>query len=67
MSDQNNNRQDPAGPDIVVRSIGKATTVGELRKLLEGFSDDTSFGFRNQPLQVLHEVNNSNNIFICFQ
>lgn len=67
MSNQNNNRQDAAGPDIVVLSLGKATTVVELRKLLEGYSNDTSFGFRNQPLQVLHEVNNSNNIFICFQ
>lgn len=49
-----------------VRSLGKATTVGQLRMLLEGYSDNTSFSFRNQSLPVLHVVNNLNNTFHTF-
>jgi hypothetical protein len=51
----------------VVRSLGEATTVGELRQLLEGYSDDISFGFRNQPMQALYEVRHPDVVFVCFQ
>ena len=51
----------------VVRSLGEATTVGELKQLLEGYSDDTSFGFRNQAMQGLYEVRYPDVVFVCFQ
>ncbi len=41
----------------VVTLLGTPTTVGELKALLANYSDDTSFGFRNQPIQSLHEIN----------
>lgn len=36
--------------------LGEATTVGQMRKLLEKYADNISFGFRNQPMQTLYEV-----------
>lgn len=47
--------------------LGEARTVGELKKLLEGYDDKTSFGFRNQPLQALHELRYDNEKYIVFQ
>ncbi len=41
---------------VKVSRIGIAITIGELRKLIENYSDETSFGFRNQPLQTLFSV-----------
>lgn len=50
--------------------LGVATTVGELRKLIEQYPDETSFGFRNQPMQALYEVDTScgqlNELYVVF-
>ena len=51
----------------VVRSLGVATTIGELKKLIENYTDQTSFGFRNQPMQELHEVIYTDAVYIVFQ
>lgn len=37
--------------------LGIATTVGELKKLIADYPDDISFGFQNQPMQELIEIN----------
>lgn len=34
--------------------LGYVTNVGELKKILSGFADDTALGFINQPQQALH-------------
>ena len=47
--------------------LGVATTIGELRKMIEIYPDDTSFGFRNQPMQELCEVKYSDVTFVVFQ
>ena len=64
---------DPASPgkdDNVIttkfRTLGKAVTVGELKKLLDSYPDETSFGFRNQPLQELYEVVMNGETFVVF-
>ena len=38
--------------------LGKPTTIGELKKLIEKYDDSVSFGFRNQALQELVDINN---------
>lgn len=39
-----------------VKPLGTPTTIGELKLLINGYDDDVSFGFRNQPLQTLYEL-----------
>jgi hypothetical protein len=51
----------------VVRSLGRAYSIGQLRKLIEPYSNGMSFGFRNQPMQTLYEVEYTNVTFVCFQ
>lgn len=58
---------DPCTLQSVVRSLGVATTIGELKKLIENYPDETSFGFRNQPMQELHEVKYFDVVFVVFQ
>jgi hypothetical protein len=41
---------------VKVVRIGTAITIGELRKLIKEYPDDTPFGFRNQPMQSLFSV-----------
>ena len=41
------------------KCLGTAVTIGELKALIEKYDDATPFGFRNQPLQSLFEVNYS--------
>jgi ribosomal protein S27AE len=48
------------------RSLGMSSTIGDLRKAIEKYPDDTSFGFRNQPMQELFEINNSKQTFVLF-
>ena len=50
-----------------VRQLGVVDTIGGLKKLIENYPDDTSFGFRNQPMQELHEVDHGDVLFIVFQ
>jgi hypothetical protein len=47
--------------------LGIPQTVGELRKMLEQYPDHTSFGFRNQPLQILYFVEYPGLKCVCFQ
>ncbi len=50
-----------------IRKLGISHTIGELKRLIEPYADDTSFGFRNQPMQELFEVKNLNDVFVVFQ
>ncbi len=52
---------------MTAKEIGTAITVGGLRKLLKPYSDNTSFGFRNQPMQILYEVKSKKLVYIVFQ
>lgn len=42
--------------DSIKKIFDAALTVGDLRKQLSYFPDDVSFGFRNQPMQVLYHI-----------
>ena len=50
---------------LKLKIIGEPKTIGELRKFIEKYPDETSFGFRNQPMQELREINNGE--FIVFE
>lgn len=50
-----------------IQLLGKPETIGALRKLLEIYPDDMSFGFRNQPMQELLCIRHSESTCICFQ
>lgn len=52
---------------MALRKIGQPVTVGELRKMLNDYPDDCSFGFRNQPMQELVESVYNNEKFVSFQ
>lgn len=57
-------------PEVTIRKfirLGIPQTVGELRKLLEQYPDDASFGFRNQPLQILYYLEYPGLKCVCFQ
>lgn len=47
--------------------LGTAETIGQLKKIIKNYPDDTSFGFRNQSIQGLFEVNLIDEKFIVFQ
>lgn len=51
----------------VVKELGEAKTIGELKELIKNYPDETSFGFRNQPMQSLHEVKSDETVFVVFQ
>lgn len=51
---------------ISYKELGKATTIGELRDLIKDYDDEHSFGFRNQPIQYLHELKIKDKTFIVF-
>lgn len=50
-----------------ISNLGTATTIGELRELIKNYPDETSFGFRNQAMQELHEVKYPDETFVVFQ
>ena len=55
--------------DIVkITLLGEAKTIGELRELVKNYPDETSFGFRNQPMQSLREIvyKDDNILFVVF-
>ena len=39
-----------------VTKLGTPTSIQELQDLIKQFSGETSFGFRNQPIQTLYKV-----------
>lgn len=47
--------------------IGIATTIGELKKLISQYPDETSFGFFNQGQQQLEEVTIGKKFFVVFK
>lgn len=49
------------------KMIGTPKTIGELKKLIENYPDETSFGFLNQPMQDLFERKFGDQVFVCFQ
>lgn len=52
--------------NATVKLLGQATTIGELKALIDKYPDNTSFGFRNQPLQLLFEIQSGNEKFVVF-
>jgi len=48
------------------KKIGTPATIGELREAIKNFPPETSFGFRNQPMQELNEVELENQKFVVF-
>ncbi|MCW3784907.1 hypothetical protein [Plebeiibacterium sediminum] len=51
-----------------IKHLGICTTIGELRTAIADYPAETSFGFRNQPMQHLHEVSyNDGKTFVVFQ
>jgi hypothetical protein len=48
--------------------LGMPDTIGKLKDLIKNYPDNTSFGFRNQPMQNLFEVkyNDEDEIFVVF-
>jgi len=47
--------------------LGEPKTVGELKNILSKYDDNISFGFRNQPIQALHELRHKDEIYVVFQ
>jgi len=37
------------------KNLGTPKTVGELKELIKNYPDETTFGFRNQPMQSLFD------------
>jgi len=60
-------KEQPSESNSQIRSLGIATTIGELKELIKNYPDDTSFGFRNQPMQKLYEVKYDDIVFVTFQ
>ena len=52
---------------LKVVDLGVAKTVGELKKLIENYPDETQFAFRNQPMQHLFEIQDDNFKCLAFQ
>lgn len=50
-----------------IKDLGSPNTVGQLKEVLSNYPNATSFGFRNQPMQELVEVNSDNESFVVFQ
>lgn len=50
-----------------IRTLGQPKTVGELKRLIENYNDDTPFGFRQQPMQDLVEEKIGYDIFVSFR
>lgn len=50
-------------------TLGEPTTIGELKKMIESYPDEMSFGFRNQPMQELIYIEHCDGDFkgVCFQ
>ena len=52
---------------LIVTTLGTAETIGELKEIIKDYPDDTSFGFRNQPIQEIHEFKYTEVTFVVFQ
>lgn len=47
--------------------LGTPKTIGELKSIIIRYPNETSFGFRNQHIQSLVEVQYDTEKFVCFQ
>lgn len=47
--------------------LGTPKTIGELKKVIENYSDNTPFNFFNQPIQSLFEVVIDDQKYIVFK
>lgn len=52
---------------IHCKPLGVWVTVGGLMDVLKRYPPSTSFGFRNQPMQELHEIKYEDVTFVVFQ
>ena len=52
---------------LIVTTLGTAETIGELKEIIKDYPDDTSFGFRNQTIQEIHEFKYTEVTFVVFQ
>jgi hypothetical protein len=50
----------------LLKILGNPITIGELKKMIEKYPDETSFGFRNMPLLTLYEVKGINGKYLVF-
>jgi len=50
-----------------IHILGQPKTVGELKRLIENYNDDTPFGFRNQPTPELVEEKIGYLIYVRFE
>lgn len=60
------NKSDKSGVRNM-RSLGIVDTIGSLKEKINKYPNETSFGFRNQPMQELHEVIYDDQTFVVFQ
>lgn len=49
------------------KQLGKPKTIGDLKKVISNYPDDTSFGFRNMPLLELVEIKDDDKLYVSFQ
>ena len=49
------------------KKLGTPKTIKELKEMIKGISDESSFGFRNQPRQSLYISTDKNETVIFFQ
>jgi hypothetical protein len=49
------------------KNLGTPKTICELKELIKNYPDETTFGFRNQPMQSLFEITDNGERFILFQ
>lgn len=47
--------------------LGVPKTIGELRKMIQTYPDDTDFGFHNQPVQMLYARRIEDTLFVGFE
>lgn len=47
--------------------IGIPKTIGELKRMIELYPDDSILNFRNQPPQTLYEANDNGEYILFFQ
>jgi|GEM_PF-3618500 len=57
----------PPSEFVHCKPLGIVSTVGELMDILKQYPRATGFGFRNQPMQELHELKYTDAVYVVFQ
>lgn len=47
--------------------FGTVNNIGDLKKIIERYPNDTPFGFRNQPIQTLCDYKDGEFVYVFFQ